>query len=694
MYKIVRKAALELQTLDSSKVVKVAGILRRLKNVFKQLTDKEFSSGVDKIRNESMDLQSVSAQLNQRIDELLSSIKDGDVDAYDLALTQVKTLSVELTNELKQLNQEARKGRKELPKKQPESSNEATDPFEEPALDPDYVPQNDGRYGPDSFRHRHQTNFTQQKQEENPGHDIPISERLVNEKGRAAKFDSFEWFKNAEISVPPGARTQIITKLLPALNMEMSLDLDYAEKTLNAHWSEFESALINAIRNGAIITPYSTAKPGNKVERRNKGETKFDVQAQAFDIPGLGIRLSAKFGMNDLGMTGMHGRKLNVAHIKTGGKTGDPGFYLTTPEMGKKKKASARLEGLRAFALASQQVPYQEIKVDGLQLAKALFEGYRMVYGADPSLETLGAGWAQATFERPSQALPNYNIGNIRATPEWIKSGKPYFILGTVEVNKSGLNQVDKMAKWRAYETPAEGAAGYWKLLGGRYKDAVEWMAAGDPVSAAVIMGKKGYYTANIEKYAPEVGKIYKKFMEKIAPQLPMVKSSPQPPPAAEKPAVVDSRFSSSNESVSPSVKSETPSTNEADNLLGALFAMGPVEKLVTRSILENKLPKTDVVVSLGSLSAPFGMRLRFARAAANTLRDIIDADVSIHSDGNKIELQCSALGSTYAVASAVKALCDCVNVALYEKTQSIGSYSVAYNVTPMTISKYAELKV
>lgn len=674
MYKIVRQASLELQALDSKKTVKVAGILRRLKNVFKQITDKEFANQVDNIRDESYSLQNVADHLNKRIDELLSAIKDGDVQSYELALDEVKDLSIELTKELKQLNQAAKAGRKEVQENSEDAPVESTKLTE---FSPSKENESDGKYGPDTWRDRRH-DMSKTLKEQRPEHDVPVSENLNKH------FSDFSWFNDAVFAIPKGSQETILRKITSALFLKLQINPEESAEALERNWGEFTARLSEAIKLGTIFR-YSVAKPEKGV-RRKVGEMNFLVSCKTFELPGLGVNMSARFKVTDLGFTTADAKVLNIFNID------ENNIFFP----GAVKKASSRLNRLRVYALASQQAPFQVMKIDDIGLAKALAEGYRLIYGSLPSREVLGSAWAQATLERStSLGLPNYNIGNIKASGDWIKAGKPYFVMNTKEVGKDGKEYTEHGTKWRAYESPAEGAAGYWQLLGGRYKDAVKWMAAGDPVSASVVLGEKGYYTANVERYSTEVGKRYQTFLKKIANQLPQIKSEPQPPPAAQKPAVVDKRFRKDVPiATSKPSQTSTPATDEADQLLGALFAMGPVEKMVAKKILAQKLPMTSVIVSLSTLSAPFGIRLKFAKAVSKTLTEIIDADVSIHSDGNKIELQCKALGTEYSVASAIKALCDCANIALIEKTRNIGKYSVGCYVAQAPISKYAQLKV
>lgn len=655
MYKIVRKAALELQVIDRNKTVKVAGILRKLKNVFKQLTDKEFSKDVDRIRNDSYDVQSVAAHLNAKIDELLSAVKDGDVQSYENALEQVRELSLDLTKELRQLNQSAKGVEKEV-----EQSTEL------------HEGKDDGRYGPESYKHNRK-DFVEKLKQQRPEHDVPVSESLMK------PFAEIEWFKDSSIEVTVKSKDLLIRKLSNAISESAKLEETMLIDVLNKNWEELFNRITNAIKEG-IVFRYSVAKPG--AIRRAIGEMQFTAQSKTFTIPEIEIPVSARFKITDLGLTKIDTKPLIIADIQN---------IIISKSVS--KQTSARLK-LYKKALSENkilnQVEYDIKKISEMDLAEALIEGYRKVYGSQPSMEVLGSAWSQAVFERdPSLGLPNYNIGNITAGKSWVDSGKPFFIRGTVEVDKNS-KEYKVISKWRAYPSATEGAIGYWQLLGNKFKDAMAWMEAGDPVSASVALGEKGYYTANIVKYSSAVGKIYQqRFLKNIAPKLANdLKSRPAPPPG-KKPAVMDKR-----DSVVETPKSSPESDSGMDNLLSALFAMGPVEKMVVKSILNTKLPTTETVISLSSLSAPFGIRLKFAKALSKTLKDVIDADVSIHTDNSKIEIQCSALGTEYAVNSAVKSLCDCVNVALFEKTKSMGHYSVSYHLVSDTLSKYSEYKV
>ena len=97
---------------------------------------------------------------------------------------------------------------------------------------------------------------------------------------------------------------------------------------------------------------------------------------------------------------------------------------------------------------------------------------------AQVALET---GWGAHT--------PGYNVGGLKADSSW--QGKSQ-VLRTKEQGANGLYSTS--AKFRAYDTPEQGFAGYVDFLSKnkRYKALV---GVADPYKAAEVMSKTGYAT-------------------------------------------------------------------------------------------------------------------------------------------------------------------------------------------------------
>lgn len=323
-------------------------------------------------------------------------------------------------------------------------------------------------------------------------------------------------------------------------------------------------------------------------------------------------------------------------------------------------------------------VPYRKTNLSDLEFAKILQQGYKLAFGKEPTLEVLGCAWAQACLEcgRPV-SLPNNNIGNIKAGFDWIKNND-YFVKDTEEFTKDGKRYIQNSAKWRAYSSPIEGAVNYWKLLVNNYKDAIDWMAAGDSESASVALGLGGYYTANIKKYATATGVLYKEFFDKIAPSLNNLFSNPAPAPAEKLP--IKNRAIDYN-------KDDVTKQDDAVDMLGKKLYSNRLTKLVKNSILKEKLPLSEALICINGDNHT--NNLEFARIASNLLKKFIDANVSVCGDDKCVELYCSGLGSEKLFIGAVNELCSLI----LKKMNSSVKSKVSFLVLSGMLSKYGRIE-
>ena len=293
------------------------------------------------------------------------------------------------------------------------------------------------------------------------------------------------------------------------------------------------------------------------------------------------------------------------------------------------------------------QVPYKETVVSEAEFAQILKKGYEKLYGITPSMEVLGGAWAQVILEsgRNPIKLPNNNIGNIKATSDW-KDNNDYFVKGTVEFDKNGNKLSAPNAEWRAYDTPIDGAIGYWELLGNkRFNKAMEWMEAGDPKSASVVLGLTGYYTANIKEYSEAVNSIYSEFINKIAPFV-GVKSEAKAPPG-EKPLVKNwSSEYSDDEKISLLSTSKVDINDKIDELIYKLVA--------------TKLPENNILVNIKTGKEEY--KLEFARLASSILKSNFDIESDILANDETVDLQCTGKGSEEVLSGVVDAVCSVVS--------------------------------
>lgn len=722
MHKLLRTAAFELQGTDSKQVVKVAGLMRRLQNWLRKLTSEEYADAVDRLQGNSAALQSTLDHINREIVNLQEAIRDGDVESYEEHLTSVKSLSLELTRDLKELNRDAlpsglkKKKKDKLPPAAKEQPAETEDMIAEvpvaitqpstvaaPSSEPDATqvgPESRKWYTAEELKKTRQDIRIESRRQLidrfGPLHDVPFS-RKHSQPVRSYKW--FQQFQPQDISLKdnpdePNAvpaflaavKKEMVAKLgsLPKAERIKTIDMLVDDKWITQLIHNVQAAILDG-----TLREYDVNSVSQDVGHRPINQNRVVIRTGLFEIPGLNHVMDMNVLLTDM-MSSRVSRK-RLAMGKVWGLDMRPNVLSARPIVTDEEKKAERVDMLRKLAFGQQRKPYQVTNLNEVQLARSLAEGYQKVHGTAPTAEILGGGWAQVILEsgRPVK-LPNNNVGNIKATAEWVKSGKPYFVMDTGEYDGKGKYYLEKGTKWRAYATPADGAAGYWQLLGGRYKEAVAWMASGDPVSASIVLGEKGYFTANIRKYSSAVGKLFVEFMTKIAPQLPNIKSSPAPVPGV-KPAMKEWKNSPVAKQA-PAVPAAAPADEtdmkQVDNLMNSLYASGPVEQIVRHSIARSVLPTSDVLVSIANLTAPFKDRLQFAKSAAYVLRDIVDADTSIHTDGDKIEVQCAAAGSLFAVAGAIQALCACVGDAMLLKS----NVTIDYMVFPDATSEYNEL--
>jgi len=649
----IRKIAIELQAVDNKKVVKVAGILRRFKNFLRRITDSDYRAEVAKLNKETEYTGKIVEELEIKINNLSEIIRDGEVNAYGEALEEVKDLTKQLWTEIHKVEGDANKV---------------------------------WYY---TFKEMEEPGFLDKIKKVMPeSYDIEL------QKSYGKKLKDFSWYSGltaADIEVGGLSEGSPLKRLADELFTRIEGLTDLSPEYMDAMFSDQNIALLaenlkEAIANGTLMTA-DVRKPHKRAPNIAAGETIIQVMTDRFAMPGSQFSFQARVWVMDQRTSVRPRDKLRLQKIMN--------VYAN------------RKDELIKLA---ERVPRKMTHLSEVGFANVLREGYRRAFGKDPTAETLGVAWAQVVLEsgRNPIKLPCNNVGNIKAFPAWIKSGKPYYVMSTTDFTGSGKQYAHTGAEWRAYDTPEDGAEGYWRLIGGRYDKALEWMEAGDPTSATVVLGLNKYFTANIKGYSGEVTSLYNTFVKKILPQLSGIVSQPAPPPG-RKPAVKEWHDQYSPEelkdvktgkSTAKLVPQEDKTTEkgiwgEVVSFIKSLFreANGPLESIVKNSILNRELPTTDVLIKIEAETESFFNKVEFARVASDLLMKIADAKVSIHSSAsdNTVELQCSVLGSETIVVDAVQALCDCVSDGLSIITDCDKKIKITSTVVPGLISKCAE---
>ena len=90
-YSLFKTAARELNNTDGKSVVKVAGIINKLRSWLKQLGDSNYRQRVVEIGTKSENIRHYLEELSKAIDSLRKAINEADVDGYDRYLADVKS---------------------------------------------------------------------------------------------------------------------------------------------------------------------------------------------------------------------------------------------------------------------------------------------------------------------------------------------------------------------------------------------------------------------------------------------------------------------------------------------------------------------------------------------------------------------------------------------------------------------------
>jgi hypothetical protein len=175
--------------------------------------------------------------------------------------------------------------------------------------------------------------------------------------------------------------------------------------------------------------------------------------------------------------------------------------FRPNPGTAAREGAAARAADAQAFTQALQHhVAPARTPLTGSQAADALQAAWQGAMGRAPSQNTLSilvGQWAHETGR--GAAMLNYNFGGIKGSGP---SGAST-VYATHE--GSGGSAVQIRDRFRAYDSPEQGASDYLSLLQRRYPDALQAAERGDPVGFVQALKARGYFTGDEAAYAKSV---------------------------------------------------------------------------------------------------------------------------------------------------------------------------------------------
>lgn len=181
-------------------------------------------------------------------------------------------------------------------------------------------------------------------------------------------------------------------------------------------------------------------------------------------------------------------------------------------------------------------VPPIKITLSEREAVTALRDAWNNFFGSYPSSQALAILTAQSCLETGRwREIMNNNFGNLKKI-----DGQKFTMFATGE---NIYNAKLKKTEWhwfepphiqtafRSYTSPEAGARDYIEFLADRkssetwrnnkYKEAFEYLKAGNPEKFSYALHEAGYYTANPKTYTDGVIRIYNEFLNKISDWFP-----------------------------------------------------------------------------------------------------------------------------------------------------------------------------
>ena len=139
--------------------------------------------------------------------------------------------------------------------------------------------------------------------------------------------------------------------------------------------------------------------------------------------------------------------------------------------------------------------------------ASLLARAWKDVLGDTPSAEALGVLWAHWALETGrGRWMVDHNFAGLRGRAP----GGGSALWSTWEQTERGPRRVQK--RFRAYETPSDGAKDYVKTLARRYPDALEAARRGDAEEFIGALERRGYFSKDADAYGRAAGNLAREF--------------------------------------------------------------------------------------------------------------------------------------------------------------------------------------
>lgn len=637
MIEIIKQASFDLHSFDNNEIVKVAGVLRKLKNWLSSLGNEEYKKQIENLRNESVVVNNHLSNLSKHINLLQSAIKDVDIRSYELELEEVKFLSKQLTDELEKLNY---------------------------TVDSVKVPEEKS---------------TQSKNR--AGYDVPVGS--VNKA-----YKSFEHFNqipadliNINETVKPRVLLNVNAKL-------QKLKFDDQVELLNKNSNSFFIVLKEAITNGIVLE--NTGITDTKKERPT-GQMYVKIRTAPFSVPGLNLKIqgialltdlyaqkSPKMKLSLMRFTDVEIEKLSSAserkHLlkklaeqvmqkKITNLSGDQLANVLKNSYIKVFGQEPTLQTLGtawAQSMAEQSGHYVNNNIGNITATKDWVNSGGKWWTVDTTeFDNNGSGHKESMKFRVYDSIDDGAVDYWRQLGSTFKNALKWF--GTGDALHSGLALGDS-----SYYTADR------TLYSGNMSSLYETFL--NKVAPSLNLQNKP--TLPPSKKFPEY-KAHSNSSKQTIPEKEIEKINKNTKYKIindnDKQYIVlndkinqNKSENENNQIAQNNITPEKDIDTEVNELMNYLFkSANTLESIVKLALEEKLLPKSQILISIASINS-YSTKIKYATIVSELLEKNIDAKTEILSDGDNVNINCIALGENKTVLNAVLAICDVISDGFY----------------------------
>ncbi len=286
-----------------------------------------------------------------------------------------------------------------------------------------------------------------------------------------------------------------------------------------------------------------------------------------------------------------------------------------------------------------QRVPRVKTEVSESQLAQALIEAWKSLFGNMPSKEQIAMLLSQNALETGHRkSMWNYNVGNITTDGngkydyweglDWLYESLPS--------DQTGLSPRQKKTitlKYRAYPNLIEGAKDYLQVISsGRYSKAWQNILHPNIEEYSKALKDAGYYTADEAPYTKNLVSLFSQFNKSNGYEKAKSGDVSEPQMLAVKDINSDSK----------------KRIDLMDKINKWLEQMGSLASLSESNVF---------LIKVGSDNFTDG--IEYSRILCDLLKSRLNAYAYTHVEKNNIDIECSTHGNPFQDLKNIKSLCN-----------------------------------